>query len=272
MPTLFVQIVTVIFSLLIMPVVASAQNTDIAPISVCVDAKKSSSCLTGDTTIRTLYGKGLVRASLGWKVRNDLFVNPVLGKLVQYGENFNALFIVEEVTPDSDNNRPDGHPSVPNMAIALFSWTDGAWKLLSHAKGLDGVGALGFLNVDRLIVHIAGYQQYFIEIPSGYTSQGITEFFSVFYASYNPNGKPSPLIKELGTITTSSDGCVSGIKDQVHEVGELIVYFKERQYPDLILYRTKTSCETAFFKRTLPAQLFVFDKKSESYRPKNWKN
>jgi hypothetical protein len=120
------------------------------------------------------------------------------------------------------------------MAIALFSWTDGAWKLLSHAKGLDGVGALGFLNVDRLIVHIAGYQQYFIEIPSGYTSQGITEFFSVFYASYNPNGKPSPLIKELGTITTSSDGCVSGIKDQVHEVGELIVYFKERQYPDLI--------------------------------------
>ena len=164
------QIVTVIFSVLIMPVVASAQNTDIAPISVCVDAKKSSSCLTGDTTIRTLYGKGLVRASLGWKVRNDLFVNPVLGKLVQYGENFNALFIVEEVTPDSENNRPDGHPSVPNMAIALFSWTDGAWKLLSHAKGLDGVGALGFLNVDRLIVHIAGYQQYFIEIPSGYTT------------------------------------------------------------------------------------------------------
>lgn len=254
------------------PLMALAQNAEPAPILVCADAKKSSSCLTGDNLVRSLYGKGLQRASLGWKVRNDLFVNPVLGKLIQYGETSIALFVVEEVAPDPDNNRPDGHPSVPNMAIALFNWVDGTWKLLSHAKGLQGVGAWGFLNVDHLIVHIAGHQQYFLEIPLEYTGQGITESFSVFYASFSPNGKPSSLIKALGSITTSSDGCASGFKDQVHEDGELVVSFKEHQYPDLVLYRTQASCEAVFFKKTLPPQFFVFDKKSESYRPRNQKN
>jgi hypothetical protein len=219
-----------------------------------------------------LYGKGLVRTSLGWKVRNDLFVNPVLGKQVQYGETSAALFVVEEVKPDPDNNRPEAHASTPNMAIALFNWVDGTWKLLSQAKGLKGVGGWGSLNVDHLIVHIAGHQQYFLEIPSGYTGQGITESFSVFYASFAPNGKPSAVLKELGGITTSSDGCASGFEGQVHEEGELIVFFKEQQYPDLILYKTQSSCQAAFFKKTLPPQFFIFDKKSESYRPKNQKN
>jgi hypothetical protein len=266
------QIAAVIFSLLIFPGVASAQTSEIAPISVCMDAKKPSSCLTGENLIRTLYGKGLVRTSLGWKVRNDLFVNPVLGKQVQYGETSAALFVVEEVKPDPDNNRPEAHASTPNMAIALFNWVDGTWKLLSQAKGLKGVGGWGSLNVDHLIVHIAGHQQYFLEIPSGYTGQGITESFSVFYASFAPNGKPSAVLKELGGITTSSDGCASGFEGQVHEEGELIVFFKEQQYPDLILYKTQSSCQAAFFKKTLPPQFFIFDKKSESYRPKNQKN
>jgi hypothetical protein len=266
------QIISVIFTLLILPGLASAQSKDIAPISVCADAKKSATCLTGDTLIRALYGKGLVRTSLGWKVRNDLFVNPVLGKQVQYGENVVALFVVEEVKPDPDNNRPDGHSVAPNMAIAMFNWVDGNWKLLSQAKGLQGVGGWGALNVDHLIVHIAGHQQYLIEIPSGYTGQGITESFSVLYASFSPTGKPSALIKELGSITTSSDGCASGFDGQVHEEGELIVFFKEQQYPDLILYKTQSSCDATFFKKTLPPQIFVFDKKSETYRPKNQKN
>ena len=272
MSTPLLQIVAVIFSLLIVPAVASAQTKEIAPIAVCVDTKKSSSCLTGDNLIRTLYGKGLVRAPLGWKVRNDLFVNPVLGKLIQHGETSVALFVVEEIKPDPDNKRPEGHASVPNMAIALFNWIDGVWKPLSQAKGLQGVGAWGRLNVDYLTVHVAGQQQYFIQIPSGYMGQGIIESFSVFYASFTPNGKPSTLIKELGSITTSTDGCASGFEGQVREEGELIVFFKEQQYPDLVLYRTQASCEAAFFKKTLPPEFFAFDKKSESYRPKNQKN
>ena len=262
------------FTSLIAPTATAGQTAETIPITVCADAKKSSSCLTGDNVIRTLYGRSLTRASLGWKVRNDLFLNPIIGKLIEEGEIPVALFIVEEVAPDPNNNneRLDGHASAPRMTIALFNWLDGAWKLSSHTKGLAGVGAWGHLNVDGLIVHVAGNQQYFLEIPSGYMGQGIMESFSSFYANFAVNGKPSPAIKELGSITTSVDGCGSGIKDQVHEEGQLVVSFKEQQYPDLILYRTQGSCEGPLFKKTLPPEFFIFDKKSDSYRPKNKKN
>lgn len=273
MPKLLISTLIALLSIFGAPLLASAQSAETTPISVCADENRASSCIQGDNVIQSLYGLGLERTSLGWKIRNGLTVNTVLSKLIREDENLSALFILEEITPDPDNedNRPLCHACVPRMTIALFNWVNGDWKLLSHTKGLDGIGAWGILNVDDFTLHVTGSQQYLLEIRSAYMTQGITETSSGFYATFDPNGKPSTSLRSLGSVITSVSSCASVFSDSAQESSQLVISFKPQQYPDLILYRTQAGCETSYAKKTLAPQVFVFDKKVNTYSLSNQK-
>ena len=251
------------------PLLANAQTAETASISVCADDKKALSCLQGDSVIQSLYGVGQGRTALGFEINDKLTVNAVLGKLIQEDATTNALFILEEITPapDNENNRAQCHACVPRMAIAVFNWTNDEWKLLSHAKALDGLGAWGALQVDDFTVHVAGSQQYLLEIRSAYLNQGITETSSGFYASFDENGKPSPSLRALGNVITSISSCGSVFSESAQESSQLIVFFKPQQFPELILYRTQAGCEAPFTMKTLAPQVFLVDKKANVYRP-----
>lgn len=267
-PKSFIQTLIVLLSFFGAPLFASAETAETTPISVCADENRATSCIRGDYVIQSLYGFGLERNTVGWKVRNDLMVNTVLGKLIRADEALSALFILEEITPDPDNegNRPPCHACVPRMTIALFNWINEDWKLLSHAKGLEGIGAWGVLNVDDLTLHVTGSQQYLLEIRSAYITQGITETASGFYASFDPVGKSSASLRPLGSVITSVSSCASVFSESAQESSQLVVSFKPQQYPDLILYRTQAGCERPRVMQTLAPQIFMFDKKTNAYK------
>lgn len=273
MPNILIQTIITLLIMLGAPALASAQDAETKSVAVCADAEKASSCLHVESVVQALYGLGPERTTLGWKIRNDLVVNTVLGKLVREDETEMALFILEEVTPEPDNedNRPLCLACVPRMTIALFNWMNGDWKLLSHAKGLEGIGAWGILNVDDLTFHVAGSRQYLLEIRSAYLTQGITETSSGFYASFDQNGKASSSFRALGNVITSVSSCASVFSDSAQESSQLVISFKPQQYPDLILYRTQASCEAPYAKKTLTPKVFIFDKKTNAYGLNNQK-
>lgn len=273
MPKIFIPILIAMSSIFGVPLLVSAQTAETMPISVCADESRASSCIQGDNLIESFYGLGLERTALGWKVRNGLTVNTVLGKLIREEENLSALFILEEITPDpgSEESRPLCHACVPRMMIALFSWVNGDWKLLSHAKGLEGIGAWGRLHADDFTLHVTGSEQYLLEIRYAYLNQGITETSSGFYASFDPNGKSSSSLRSLGNVITSVSSCASVFSDSAQESGQLVISFKPQQYPELILYRTQASCGSPYAKKTLTPQVFVFDKKANVYSLSNQK-